>query len=57
MNIQLHTNVQTTPAIRQCFLKRLIDKAPFKISKILTDNGKEFTDWFCAMEAREPTCS
>jgi transposase InsO family protein len=37
------------------FLKRLIDKAPFKISKVLTDNGKEFTDRFCATGEREPT--
>ncbi len=29
------------------FLKNLIEKAPFVISKILTDNGKEFTDRFC----------
>jgi len=26
------------------FLKRLIDQAPFIIAKVLTDNGKEFTD-------------
>ncbi len=39
------------------FLKRLIDKAPFKISKVLTDNGKEFTDRFCATGEREPTGS
>jgi transposase InsO family protein len=37
------------------FLKRLIDKAPFKISKVLTDNGKEFTDRFCTTGEREPT--
>ncbi len=28
------------------FLENLIQKAPFKISKILTDNGTEFTDRF-----------
>jgi len=28
------------------FLENLIKKAPFKISKILTDNGTEFTDRF-----------
>lgn len=39
----------------QGFLKRLIDKAPFRISKVLTDNGKEFTDRFCATGEREPT--
>ena len=26
------------------FLKRVAQKAPFKITKLLTDNGKEFTD-------------
>ncbi|WP_165742464.1 DDE-type integrase/transposase/recombinase, partial [Candidatus Thiosymbion oneisti] len=30
------------------FLKRLIEQAPFTITKVLTDNGKEFTDRFCA---------
>ena len=39
----------------QGFLKRLIDKAPFIITKLLTDNGKEFTDRFCATGQREPT--
>lgn len=37
------------------FLKRLIEKAPFYISKVLTDNGKEFTDRFCVTGEREPT--
>ena len=37
------------------FLKRLIDKAPFIISKVLTDNGKAFTDRFCATGERHPT--
>ena len=39
----------------QRFLKNLIQKAPFVISKILTDNGKEFTDRFCATGQRKPT--
>ena len=30
------------------FFKRLIDQAPFTITKVLTDNGKEFTDRSCA---------
>ena len=29
------------------FLQRLVDKAPFQVQKVLTDNGKEFTDRFC----------
>ena len=37
------------------FLKRLIDKAPFKITKVLTDNSKAFTDHFCATGERQPT--
>ena len=44
------------------FLTRLIDKAPFTITKapftitkVLTDNGKEFTDRFCATGQRQPT--
>ena len=37
------------------FLKRLINKAPFKITKALTDNGKAFTDRFCATGERQPT--
>lgn len=37
------------------FLQRLISKAPFKITKILTDNGKEFTDRFCVTGERKPT--
>jgi len=37
------------------FLANLILKAPFIITKILTDNGKEFTDRFCATGKRKPT--
>ncbi len=37
------------------FFQRLIDKAAFKIRKVLTDNGKEFTDRFCATGERKPT--
>jgi len=37
------------------FLARLIDKALFTISKVLTDNGKEFTDRFCATGEHQPT--
>ena len=39
----------------KAFLQRLIDKAPFIISKVLTDNGKEFTDRFIANGKRKPT--
>ena len=37
------------------FLTRLIDKAPFTITTVLTDNGKEFTDRFCDTGQRQPT--
>jgi len=37
------------------FLTRLIKKAPFKISKILTDNGKEFTDRFTVHGEKSPS--
>jgi transposase InsO family protein len=37
------------------FLERLAENCPFKIEKILTDNGKEFTDRFSAQGEREPT--
>jgi transposase InsO family protein len=37
------------------FLRRLIQKAPFRISRILTDNAKEFTDRFCAGGERKPS--
>ncbi len=44
-----------TAANARDFLQRLVEKAPFTIDKILTDNGKEFTDRFCATGEREPT--
>jgi len=39
----------------QGFVERLAKVCPFKIEKILTDNGKEFTDRFTAQGEREPT--
>ncbi|MCI5158011.1 MAG: transposase, partial [Candidatus Electrothrix sp. AUS1_2] len=36
-------------------MKNLVKKASFIISKILTDNGKEFTDRFCPTGERKPT--
>ncbi len=35
------------------FLARLIAAAPFTIAKVLTDNGKEFTDRVCAAQGTE----
>jgi transposase InsO family protein len=37
------------------FVDEVVSKAPFVISKILTDNGKEFTDRYTAKGEREPT--
>ena len=37
------------------FLNKLIQAAPFKIQKILTDNDKAFTDRFSAAGERKPT--
>jgi len=39
----------------QAFLQSLIKAAPFKITKVLTDNGKEFTDRYCVTGERKPT--
>lgn len=44
-----------TAANTSAFVERLVAKAPFTIEKILTDNGKEFTDRFTAQGEREPT--
>lgn len=41
----------------QALLKSLVKNVPFSISKILTDNGKEFTYRFCATGQRNPTGS
>ena len=39
----------------QGFVERLSAACPFKFEKILTDNGKEFTDRFTAQGERQPT--
>ena len=44
-----------TAASARSFLERVVEKAPFKITKLLTDNGKEFTDRFTVNGEREPT--
>jgi transposase InsO family protein len=51
--LEVHTTKEAQVAAR--FLEHLIDKAPFRITKVLTDNGKEFTDRFCATGERKPT--
>ncbi|GGY06557.1 IS481 family transposase [Litchfieldella qijiaojingensis] len=37
------------------FMKRVIEKAPFKVQKVLTDNGKSFTDRFTRAGERTPS--
>lgn len=39
----------------KAFLHKVVKAAPFKISKVLTDNGKEFTDRFSTAGERKPT--
>ena len=51
--VEIHKDKTALSAKR--FHSRMIAKAPFKIEKVLTDNGKEFTDRFCATGQREPT--
>ncbi len=46
---------EKSAACAQSFLAHLLAAAPFKITTILTDNGKEFTDRFCATGERDPT--
>ncbi len=46
---------EKTAANARDFFQRLIAKAPFTVQKVLTDNGKEFTDRFCATGERDPT--
>ena len=56
----VHVDVKYLPQLpdqdqRTYLFKRLIDQAPFSITQMLTDNGKEFTDCFCATGDRQAT--
>ena len=53
--VYMEIRASKTSESSRSFLKNLIEKAPFTVSKALTDNGKEFTDRFCATGQREPT--
>jgi transposase InsO family protein len=44
-----------TAACAKSFLNALHKACPLKIQKLLTDNGKEFTDRLFALRARQPT--
>lgn len=53
MFVQLKSN--KTEASAQAFLKALHKACPIRINKLLTDNGKEFTDRLFASKEREPS--
>jgi transposase-like protein len=53
--VYLEIRADKTARSATAFLKNLIQKAPFKITKVLTDNGKEFTDRYGATGERKPT--
>lgn len=53
--VYMEIRASKTAESARSFLSNLIEKAPFMISKVLTDNGKEFTDRFCPSGEREPT--
>jgi transposase InsO family protein len=53
--VYLEVLPEKSAACAQEFLARLLKAAPFKIAKLLTDNGKAFTDRFCATGQRAPT--
>jgi len=53
--VYMEIRASKTAEEARSFLKNLIEKAPFVISRILTDNGKEFTDRFCPTGERKPT--
>ena len=53
--VYMEIRASKTAESARSFLNNLIEKAPFMISEILTDNGKEFTDRFRPSGEREPT--
>ena len=50
--VQLKSN--KTAASSHAFLKALHKACPLRITKLLTDNGKEFTDRLFASRERQP---
>lgn len=53
--VYLEIRRDKTAKSAKAFLNKVIKAAPFKVSKVLTDNGKEFTDRFSTAGEREPT--
>lgn len=53
--VYLEIRRDKTAKSAKAFLNKVIKAAPFKITKVLTDNGKEFTDRFSTAGERKPT--
>lgn len=53
--VYLEVRASKSAKAAEGFLKGLLAKAPFRVRTVLTDNGKEFTDRFCATGERQPT--
>jgi IS30 family transposase len=53
--VYLEIRRDKTAKSAKAFLNKVIKAAPFKVSKILTHNGKEFTDRFSTAGEREAT--
>lgn len=53
--VYLEVRRSKTAEAARGFLKKLIERAPFHVTHVVTDNGKEFTDRFAATGERKPT--
>ena len=53
--VYLEGKPDKTAVSAAAFLNAVVEAAPMKIVKVLTDNGKEFTDRFVASGERDPT--
>ena len=53
--VYLEIRRDKTAKTARAFLNKVVKAAPFKINKVLTDNGKEFTDRFSTAGERKPT--
>ena len=53
--VYLEVKPDKTAVSAAAFLKAVVEAAPMRIVKVLTDNGKEFTDRFVATGERDPT--
>ena len=53
----VHLEVRRSQSAKdaRAFMKRVEEKAPFKVQTVLTDNGKSFTDHFTRVGERKPS--